>query len=90
MFEDEWMSDVQFGITFQAPHRATSGIDRELLRAPAQKSNAAPVPDSYKQVKIQGERFVPRYLAAATPAFVAKFNQVLCAADDLTKLMTIK
>ena len=90
MFPDDRMGDVYSSLAFQALRRAAPGVDCEHLSAPAQKPNAAVVPNSYKQVKIQGERFFTGDGTVAAPVFIAKLNRVRRAADDHTKFVTIK
>jgi hypothetical protein len=52
MFSDEWMGDVLSGLAFQTPRGMTAGVDCQLPCTTAQESNAAPVTDAHKEIKV--------------------------------------
>ena len=62
----------------------------ELLCPTTQKSNAAAVSDPYKEVQIQGERIGAGEDPATTSIFVAEFDFVGSALDDLAQFLTVK
>jgi hypothetical protein len=84
------MSDVYFGFAFQALRCVASGVERKLLRATAQKSNATPVSDAHKEVHVQGERLCAGEDPATAPVRIAELDFVRSAADDLAQLLTFK
>jgi hypothetical protein len=84
------MGDVRPGLAFQALRCMASSVDCKHLCAPAQKSNAAPVPDTHKKVQIQEERFGTRENPATAPVFIPELDLVWSAADDLAQFLTFK
>ena len=51
-----------------------SGVERELLRATTQESNAASVSDADEQIQIQLERFGAKEDSATTPVLITDFD----------------
>jgi hypothetical protein len=84
------MSDVYLAITFQALCRMAPGVQRKLLGAAAQESNAAQVSDADEQIQIQRERFDAGNRPVATPVYVAKLDFVRRAGDELAQLLTLE
>ena len=84
------MSDVYFGLAFQALRCVASRVECELPGTPAQKTNAAPVSDAHENVQIQGERLGAREDPATTPVLIAQFHLVRSAADELAQFLTLK
>ena len=83
MLPYQWMSDVYPSVTLQALRRLASGVECKCLGAAAQKSDTAPVPDAYKQIQIQIERFDAGKRPVATPVCVAELDFVRRAGDEL-------
>jgi hypothetical protein len=83
------MSDVYLAITFQALCRMASGVERKLLSAAAQESNAAPVSDANKQAQIHRESFGTGQDSATTAVFITQFDSVRSASDDLAQFFTL-
>ena len=79
------MSDVYFGLAFQALRCVASGVECKLLGTPAQKSNAAPVSDAHEEVQIQGERLSAGKNPATAAILIAKLDYVRSAADNLAQ-----
>jgi hypothetical protein len=84
------MSDVCFTLAFWLLRGVAAGIEGELLRPTAQKSNAAAVSDPDKEVQIQGERIGAGEDPATTSIFVAEFDFVGSAFDYLAQFLTVK
>jgi hypothetical protein len=77
-------------IAFQALRCVASSVERKLLGAPTQKSNAAPISDAHKKVQVQGKRLGTREDPATAPVLIAELDFVRSATDDLTQFSAIK
>ena len=77
------MSDVDFGLAFQAVRCVASGVECKVPGTPAQKANAAPVPDAHEQVQIQGQRLSTGKDPATAAMLIAKLYPVRSAVDNL-------
>ena len=65
--------------------RMASGVERKLLGAAAQESNAAQVSDADEQIQIQRECFGAGKRSVATPVCVAEFDFVRSAGDKVAQ-----
>jgi len=80
---DQGVGDVYLGFAFHSLRRVTSGIEYKLLGVFAQKLDAAPVSDPYKQVKVQGECFGTRKDSAAAAVLIPELDHGHSADDHL-------
>ena len=56
----------------------------------AKKSNAAPVSDANKEIQVQGQRVDAGEDPATASVFIAEFDFVGSAFDDLAQFLTVK
>jgi hypothetical protein len=84
------MSDVYSRLVLQALRCVASGVGGKLLGTPAEKSNTAPVADTYKKGQIQGKSFDTRKDPTAASVLIAKLDFVRSPAEDLAQFLTIK
>ena len=89
MLPDQWMSDVYSGLAFQPLRRMASGVESELLCATTQESNAAPVPDTHKQVQLHAECFGTGEDSATTPVLITQLDFGRSPTDDLAQFFSL-
>jgi hypothetical protein len=84
------MCDVDPALALQTLRCVASSVEGKSLCAPAQESNASPIPDAHKQVEVQDERVRTGEHAITPPVLIPEFDFVRGAADDLAQFSTIK
>jgi hypothetical protein len=84
------MRDVYPGFVFQPPRCPASGVEGEILWAPAQEPDASPVSSANEAIEIQSERLAGGKDPATVTVVVLKLDAVRRATDDLAQLLTLK